>query len=177
MNFTYFEQYKYCPRCKGNVAREENTLRCTKCKFKFYINPVGANGAILTNKKGEVLLIERAVEPKKGYIDVPGGFIDLNETAEESMTRELQEELHLDIPPSAFTYFCGPYGPYYYQKEFVPTICFMFTAPLPEDQTPHSGDDAGKIRYFKPSEIPLDKVAFSGVLFALEKYMKENSSD
>ena len=47
---------------------------------------------ILFNKRGEVLLEERADD---GFFDFPGGGIDLKETAEEAAIRELKEQTGL----------------------------------------------------------------------------------
>ena len=47
---------------------------------------------ILFNKKGEVLLEERADD---GFFDFPGGGIDLKESAEDAARRELKEETGL----------------------------------------------------------------------------------
>ena len=44
-----------------------------------------------------VLLIRRAHAPGQGLLAVPGGFIDLRETAVQSCLRELKEETHLDV--------------------------------------------------------------------------------
>tara|TARA_R110001592_G_scaffold49259_3_gene153879 strand:+ start:549 stop:923 length:375 start_codon:yes stop_codon:yes gene_type:complete len=43
----------------------------------------------------ELLFTRRAVEPCKGEWTLPGGFIELGETAEEAALRELHEETNL----------------------------------------------------------------------------------
>lgn len=54
--------------------------------------------AIIENGKGEVLLAQRP--PGKylaGMWEFPGGKIEVGETGEQAITRELQEELELDV--------------------------------------------------------------------------------
>lgn len=46
---------------------------------------------------GHILLIQRKSTPGKGLWALPGGFIDTNETIEESMLRELKEETRIDV--------------------------------------------------------------------------------
>jgi len=46
---------------------------------------------------GRVLLIRRGQSPGKGLLAVPGGFIDLRETAYQSAVRELREETGLGL--------------------------------------------------------------------------------
>ncbi|MDX9974057.1 MAG: NUDIX domain-containing protein, partial [FCB group bacterium] len=45
--------------------------------------------------KLEVLLIKRGLEPCAGYWALPGGFIDMAETLDEAVARELKEETGL----------------------------------------------------------------------------------
>lgn len=59
---------------------------------------VGA-GAIIQNKKGEYLLCKRGEKAKneKGKWEFPGGSIEFGETLKDSLTREMKEELDIDI--------------------------------------------------------------------------------
>lgn len=43
----------------------------------------------------KLLLIQRGLDPYKGAWAFPGGFLEMNETAEEGAKRELQEETGL----------------------------------------------------------------------------------
>ena len=45
--------------------------------------------------KLNVLLIERGVEPYKGRWAFPGGFLNMDESADEGARRELKEETNL----------------------------------------------------------------------------------
>ena len=45
----------------------------------------------------EVLLIQRKHDPFAGMWALPGGFVDMDETAEEAIVRELMEETHLNL--------------------------------------------------------------------------------
>ena len=44
-----------------------------------------------------MLVCRRAIDPAKGTLDLPGGFIDMNETGEEGVAREVLEETGLDV--------------------------------------------------------------------------------
>lgn len=59
---------------------------------------VGA-GAIIVNKKGEFLLCKRGEKAKneKGKWEFPGGAVEFGETLKNSLTREMKEELNIDI--------------------------------------------------------------------------------
>ena len=51
-------------------------------------------------KRKELLVCRRAKEPAKGTLDLPGGFIDMNETGEEGVSREVWEETGLKVEKS-----------------------------------------------------------------------------
>ncbi len=48
-----------------------------------------------SNQTPKVLLIKRRNDPYKGYWAFPGGFVDMDETAEHAASRELEEETGL----------------------------------------------------------------------------------
>lgn len=60
--------------------------------------PIPAVGAIILNGD-QVLLIQRGQAPSKGKWTLPGGVVELGETPEEALVREIREECHLDIQP------------------------------------------------------------------------------
>jgi len=49
--------------------------------------------------EGQLLMIQRATEPSKGEWSFPGGRIELGETIFEAITREVAEEVCLQIEP------------------------------------------------------------------------------
>jgi mutator protein MutT len=58
--------------------------------------PIVGVGAIVLDGD-RVLLVKRAHEPLKGEWSVPGGAVDVGETLEEAIRREVREETSLDI--------------------------------------------------------------------------------
>jgi mutator protein MutT len=56
------------------------------------VRPVVGVGAVVFDARGRVLLIKRAHEPLKGQWSVPGGKVDLGETLETAVAREVLEE-------------------------------------------------------------------------------------
>jgi len=96
-------------------------IECRNCDFNFYFSPASTNALILVNKNGEVLLTKRKFEPQKGYWDLPGGFVGLGETVEQSLIRETKEELDLTLKD--FTYFGSYTSIYPYRGIDYQTLC------------------------------------------------------
>jgi ADP-ribose pyrophosphatase YjhB (NUDIX family) len=56
---------------------------------------IGAGGVIIDN--GRTVLIRRGTEPLLGEWSIPGGTIEIGETIEEAVRRELREETGLEV--------------------------------------------------------------------------------
>ena len=93
------EIFKYCPVCGSEHFEVHNfkSKKCRDCGFTYYANPCSATAAFIVNDRDEMLVVRRAKEPAKGTLDLPGGFVDMGETVEEGMIREIKEETGLDV--------------------------------------------------------------------------------
>jgi mutator protein MutT len=58
---------------------------------------VGVGGVILI--EGKVVLIRRGQEPLRGRWVIPGGTVELGETLQEAVVREMEEETGLVVRP------------------------------------------------------------------------------
>jgi len=58
---------------------------------------VGVGGVVVQD--GRVLLIRRGKEPLRGRWTVPGGTVELGESLEEALVREMEEETALRVEP------------------------------------------------------------------------------
>lgn len=97
----------------------------------------------------KVLLIERGVEPFKGRWAFPGGFIKMDESAEEGALRELQEETGLTgAYIKQFHAFTDPNRD---PRERVITIAYYALVRI---QDVKGGDDAAKAQWFDLDEVP-----------------------
>ncbi|WP_083917661.1 NUDIX hydrolase [Riemerella columbina] len=98
-------ELNYCPHCGTSNLKFGNNRKfyCIQCDFVLYHNCAAAV-AVLVTYQDELLLTRRNQNPKKGYLDLSGGFCDPNETAEDTCARELFEELQLKIDPEQLEY-------------------------------------------------------------------------
>jgi ADP-ribose pyrophosphatase YjhB (NUDIX family) len=90
------ETVKFCMRCGHRVELREESERlrpvCPHCGWVHYFAPQVAAVALLTHGADEVLLVQRGEDPGKGLWGLPGGFVELGETAEGALVREVLEE-------------------------------------------------------------------------------------
>ena len=64
---------------------------------RFPSEPIVGVGAVVLDREGNVLLAKRAHEPLKGEWSLPGGAVELGETLEAAVARELFEETGLTV--------------------------------------------------------------------------------
>ena len=160
--------FKYCPNCKAKIKKSNRLIDCTSCGFRFYLNPVPTNGLIVQNEKGEILLVKRKSNPKKGFWDVPGGFVDFGETLEESMIREIKEELGVKVKD--LRYLISTPDRYLYKVVNYHTLCFFFTGKV-KARNLKAKSDITEIKFFPKNNIPYAKIAFSGAKKAIKYYL------
>lgn len=160
--------YKFCPLCGKKISKQRHNLFvCSFCGFHFYQNPAPTTGVFLTDKENKILLVERKFDPQKGFWDVPGGFVEPDETAENALKRELKEEL--GISGRNFSYLSSYTSDYHYQQITYKTICLMFTAEI-GGQKITIGDDVADFEWFSYKEIPAERLAFGFIRKALDDW-------
>ena len=98
-----------------------------------------------------VLLIERKNAPFEGMWALPGGFLDMNETLEETAVRELWEETGMaGIRLEQFHTFSTINRDPRHR-----TITTIFIGYAVENTTvPFAGDDAAKAEWFSLEKLP-----------------------
>src|SRR5665213_4287174 len=68
------DNWRFCPRCGGELDQSEDHLLCATCGERYWANAIPGVQGIL-ERDGRVLLARRANEPRRGHWDLPGGFL------------------------------------------------------------------------------------------------------
>ena len=168
------EKFCFCPVC-GSPHFEENNFKSKKCRdcgFTYYANICAATAAFIVNDKDELLVVRRAKEPAKGTLDLPGGFVDMYETAEEGLRRELKEETGLDITEMEYLY-SSP-NVYQYSGLGVHTIDMDFLIHVPNDCQLHADDDAAECLWIAIPDIRPEEFGLLSIRHAVERFLALN---
>jgi ADP-ribose pyrophosphatase YjhB (NUDIX family) len=70
---------------------------CASCGNTSYLNPIPVVVLLVPVEAG-LVVARRNIEPQKGTLVLPGGYLDLGETWQEGAQRELFEETGIWIP-------------------------------------------------------------------------------
>lgn len=160
------EQKTHCPYCGQHLIHRfvdgRQRLFCPLCHRPIYENPIPAACLVVINRRSQLLLVQRSVEPKKGLWCLPGGFIELGEAAEEGALRELAEETGLQGTIDTILGVRTTKSTLYHS---VLVVCFLVSR---FDGQLIPGDDAASAQWFGYPQIPA--IAFESHRFFIEQY-------
>jgi len=92
---TWDEKLQYCSQCGGGIQKvfDAAEKKCSVCNLSFFpkLSPAVM---VLIQRENEILLA-RSAHFKPGFYSVIAGFIDIGETAELAVHREVKEEVGL----------------------------------------------------------------------------------
>ncbi|MFZ1970621.1 MAG: NUDIX hydrolase [Candidatus Nanoarchaeia archaeon] len=119
-------------------------------KLLFNKKVIAGVPAIIRNSNGEILLGKRDKNMicYPDYWGLPGGIIETGETFEQTIKRELKEELGVESEPIKY----GKASMHMPMKECplqsisIPIYCKIKGIPEPKDET-------SEVKWFKPKEI------------------------
>jgi len=157
-----------CARCGRPIRRTARgtprKLRCPRCRYLIYDYPRIAAGMLVV-KDDAVLLLRRGATPRRGCLDIPGGFVDAGESLEGAARRELREETGLLV---GRVRWLGYYWDRYYIRGFgyFPTLNFYYLARW-RSGTPRAADDAASAEW-----VPIARLGRTGARQAW-KHMAE----
>jgi ADP-ribose pyrophosphatase YjhB (NUDIX family) len=164
--------FKYCPRCRAELVDKAvyGQVRrvCPECRFVQFIDPkVGA--AVLAEQEGRVLLVQRSMKPAQGSWCLPGGFMELWETPQETAIRECEEETGLKVEITGLLDAC------YYEDYRGSGVLIMYKGRI-VGGTLRAADDATAAGFFSPDALP-QNIAFESNIRILNAWRKGRLPD
>ncbi len=151
-----------CARCGRSVRRDRSKtpphIACPHCRYLLYDYPRACVGTLVV-KARELLVLVRGHAPRRGFMDLPGGFLEAGEDLERAARRELREETGLTVGPMR------PFGLYWDEYPLdgfgrFPTLNFYWIAEWRRG-TPRAGDDAAEARWLPLAEMQRRRARFA----------------
>ncbi len=163
------DKFKYCPCCGSRLFAESSgkSKKCGNCGFEQFLNPSAAYVALIRNAEGKILVVRRKEEPAKGTLDLPGGFSDIGETAEQGVAREVMEETNMAVTSCRFL-FSLP-NMYCYSGFNIPTLDMFFQCEVADTSVLRAMDDAAECLWLSPDEINPADFGLASIRKGVEK--------
>lgn len=154
------QYFRFCPHCGARFLIKKThglaLLTCPHCSFVFYQNSKPTATALIVDTKGRLLFVKRAIRPKKGWWDFPGGFLEEGEDPLIGLTREIREELGCRLNDIQYL---GIYMDIYGHRYREYTLNIIYTARIASGII-KAQDDVSATRWFSKNNIPWSRLAF-----------------
>ncbi len=126
-----YRKNAHCSYCGHPFTVEQPWPRhCSRCNNMSFANPLPVTVVLVPVDDG-LLLVRRNIDPHKGKLALPGGYIDLGESWQEAGAREVLEETGITIDPAGvqlLTVYSAPDGTIIIVSQAAP----LTSADLPE---------------------------------------------
>jgi|SRR5574344_105858 NAD+ diphosphatase len=173
MNHHALDKFQYCPVCgsKNFEINDFKSKRCSDCGFTFYLNAAAAVVGVVLNEAGELLVARRAMEPARGMLDLPGGFVDMNESLEQAVRREMLEETGCEVTVEKWL-FSVP-NIYRYSDFDVPTTDNFILCKMKNPESVEAHDDVSALQWVRPEKLRVEDFGLKSIREAIPELLKE----
>lgn len=166
LNWT--ELYKYCPLCKKelDISKLEICKICESCEKNYYPSPQPVV-IVLIHRKNELLLAK--ANPPKPFYSCIAGFVEVGETLEKTLIREVKEEVGVNI--KSIRYFGSQPWPFPNQ---------LMVGYFAEWESGEIGIDRKELtdaKWFSVDQLPELPAPISIARRMIESFIKDNKKD
>lgn len=165
------DDLKFCPKCghKTLIWDGEKKWSCSNCDYVLFHNVAGAV-AVVIRCGNEILFTRRNQDPRKGKLDLAGGFVDPKESAEQTCARELFEEMQISVDVSQLKYLASLPNIYLYKNIPYHTLDLFYEYEVAEKfEVKLELSEISETVWIKKSEINVEEIAFDSQKFFFEK--------
>ena len=167
--------FLFCPRC-GEAGLEhvhERAIHCTHCDLTYFHNVASSVACFVLDKEGQILTVRRGREPAKGTLDLPGGFVDPEESVEEAVRRELLEETGLKVQSMRYAFSIPNIYPY--SGINVYTADTFWVVRVESFEGAVAQDDAEELVICSPEELRAEDFGLVSIRASIERLLADRS--
>jgi len=122
--------------------------------------------------QGKLLFGVRKHDPGRGMLDLPGGFVNAGETAEEAVRREIREEVGIAIPEMRYLYSFP--NRYPFRGMIYDTLDLIFLVHFDQPPEVKAADDLEEVMWVARDDVELDRIAFDSLRKAVRQYLTQH---
>lgn len=152
------ETYIFCAKCRTELQKKHYYKVCPNCGKHYYFNSRPTVTVILRDSKSRILLTKRLHEPFKDWWDLPGGFVEEDESLEQAAEREIKEETNLVV--SDLKYLGSVPEDYLFREEIIPVVAAIFLGSVNDTSKLKVNDDVSDYKFVSEQDIDPEKIAF-----------------
>lgn len=139
--------HRYCGACGATLRRKTNgecAMHCGDCRMDFFprLNPV----VITRVTRGDEILLARRQTMPGSFFSVIAGFVEAGETLEQTVAREIREEVGIEVRD--IRYFASQPWP------FPNNLMIAFTAAHAGGEVRPDGEEIGEAAWFRRAGLP-----------------------
>ncbi len=139
--------HRFCGRCATPTARArgERAMRCPACELAVY--PRIAPAIIVLVRKGDLALLAHHARFPMPFYSTLAGFVEPGESLEETLVREVKEEVGIDVS-----------GPRYFGSQSWPfpnSLMLGFFATWSGGEIVIDGKEIADAKWFRADELPM----------------------
>lgn len=168
-------EMNFCRRCGSQLSKKSSGVFVCENQHALFVNGIATVSVFFLTDDSHVLLSIRGIEPYKGMYDSIGGFVDVGESLEQAVAREVKEELGLD--PDQYEkpqYICSGPNDYPYGGEIVSIVGACFVSKLKPSAKPVPADDVADIKYVHLDDVDFDLIGNDDVKDAI-RHLKQTT--
>lgn len=93
----WYEEHRYCGKCgtRTKHKEDERAMVCPECHAMYF--PKISPAIIVAITSGDKILLAHNVNFRPGWFSLIAGYVDVGETLEETVRREVKEEVGIDV--------------------------------------------------------------------------------
>lgn len=143
---TFMDTHRFCGRCATPTepVAGERCLRCPACELSVY--PRLTPAIIVLVRRGDRALLAHNPAFPSAFYSTLAGFVEVGETLEETIAREVREEVGIEV--GSIRYFGSQPWPFPHQ------LMIGFTAEWTSGDIRVDGVEISDARWFSADELP-----------------------